>query len=190
MSASSTSKLVVPDARFHSSWLRANAEWGDAVQHGWSRHLSRDLDLEKYGDFSRWVDRLIDEKHHPLPEMVTATNRWIVDGEEFLGAIQLRHELSTDYLLRRGGHIGYGIRPSARGRGLAKLALRGMLDEGCSLGIDRVLVTCLESNAASAATIRRCGGRLDSEVREPDILRFWINPCDAAESAPNPALPV
>jgi predicted acetyltransferase len=42
----------------------------------------------------------------------------ITEDGTYLGAITLRHELN-DFLLRAGGHIGYGIRPSAHGRGLA-----------------------------------------------------------------------
>lgn len=32
-----------------------------------------------------------------------------------IGTISLRHELN-DYLRREGGHIGYGVRPTASGR--------------------------------------------------------------------------
>jgi predicted acetyltransferase len=42
----------------------------------------------------------------------------ITEDGTYLGAITLRHELN-DFLLRAGGHIGYGIRPSAHDRGLA-----------------------------------------------------------------------
>jgi hypothetical protein len=40
------------------------------------------------------------------------------------------------------GHIGLGIRPSARRRGLATWALGRMLDEARVLGLDRVLAAC------------------------------------------------
>jgi predicted acetyltransferase len=33
------------------------------------------------------------------------------ENATYLGAITLRHELN-DFLLRAGGHIGYGIRPA------------------------------------------------------------------------------
>jgi hypothetical protein len=52
---------------------------------------------------------------------VHRTYRWIVEGDRVLGAIALRHELN-DFLLRAAGNIGDGIRPSARRRGLARLA--------------------------------------------------------------------
>ncbi|WP_257028221.1 GNAT family N-acetyltransferase [Micromonospora purpureochromogenes] len=66
--------------------------------------------------------------------------------------IALRHELN-DFLLRVGGHVGYGIRPSARRRGLATWALGRMLGEARALGLDRVLITCEVDNIASAKTM-------------------------------------
>ncbi|MEV8374781.1 GNAT family N-acetyltransferase [Kribbella sp. NPDC056861] len=80
----------------------------------------------------------------------------------------LRHELNE-----RTGHIGYGIRPSARGRGLATWALGQILLEAQARGMDRVLLICLAGNPASARTIERNGGILDPR---PDsaVLRYWI----------------
>ncbi|MEU7900170.1 GNAT family N-acetyltransferase [Nonomuraea sp. NPDC049152] len=71
----------------------------------------------------------------------------------------LRHE-PNDF-----GHIGYGIRPSARRRGLATWALGRILDEARLLGLDRVLITCAADNVASAKTIERQGGVLE-DVRD------------------------
>ncbi|HWJ09828.1 MAG TPA: GNAT family N-acetyltransferase, partial [Nocardioides sp.] len=111
----------------------------------------------------------------PDPGGVRCTYRWIVEGDRVLGGIALRHELD-DFLLRVGGHIGYGIRPSARRRGLATWALGRMLDEARGLGLDRVLVTCAEGNVASARTIERQGGVLE-DVRDTELgraRRYWI----------------
>ena len=52
------------------------------------------------------------------PGQVPATVFFLQDETgRILGAIDIRHQLN-DYLLSYGGHIGYGIRPSFRGRGL------------------------------------------------------------------------
>ncbi len=100
---------------------------------------------------------------------------WIVEDDEYLGAISLRHTLN-DFLLRAGGHIGYGVRPSARRRGLATWALRAVLPEARALGLDRVLVTCDDANAASARTIESNAGVLE-DVRQTELgrtRRYWI----------------
>ena len=79
-------------------------------------------------------------------------------------------------MLRAGGHIGYGIRPSARGRGLATWALQSVLARAPALGLRKVLVTCGDSNLASARVIEKTGGVLE-DVRETELgftRRYWI----------------
>ena len=83
---------------------------------------------------------------------------WIVEDGRVLGAIALRHELNERLI--QLGHIGYGIQPSARWRGLATWALGRMLDEARGLGLTRVLIVCEVSNLASAKTIEYHGGVL------------------------------
>lgn len=75
------------------------------------------------------------------------------------------------------GHIGYGVRPSARRRGLATWALGETLDRARELGLTRVLVTCDDSNVASARTIEGNGGVLE-DVRTTTLgltRRYWID---------------
>lgn len=92
-----------------------------------------------------------------------------------LGAIDIRRQLN-DYLLSYSGHIGYGIRPSCRGKGLAAQMLFMALPIAKELGIDRALVTCDKNNPASAKTTLRCGGVLEDERLENGELvqRYWI----------------
>ena len=108
-------------------------------------------------------------------DRVHATHWWIVEGGDYLGAIDLRHYLN-DVLLDVGGHIGYSVRPSFRRRGLATWALGSVLPEARALGLDRVLVTCDDDNTGSARSIERNGGVLE-DVRATDAgvkRRYWI----------------
>lgn len=50
------------------------------------------------------------------------------------GSISIRHELN-DFLFNFGGHIGYSITPSERGKGYGKLQLKMGLEIAKSLGI-------------------------------------------------------
>ncbi len=114
-----------------------------------------------------------------IPEgWVCDSTYWLVDqSSKVLGAVNIRHEL-TEHLTTRGGHIGYGIRPSERRKGYATELLRLSLDKAKELGLDRVLVTCDESNVGSLKTIINNGGIPDADFIEPDgtvIKRFWID---------------
>lgn len=97
--------------------------------------------------------------------------------DRLLGAVNIRHYLN-DSLLREGGHIGDGIRPSERGKGYGTEIVRLALMECKKLGIDRVLMTCNKENIASARTIIKNGGVLENEFVNSDgnvEQRYWIS---------------
>jgi predicted acetyltransferase len=105
----------------------------------------------------------------------------MVEGEEFLGRISLRHELN-ELLYTWGGHIGYVVRPSARGRGVAGRALAGVLEICRDRGIDPVLVTCDVDNVPSRRTIERAGG--EYEDTRDGKRRYWISACAPPAARP------
>ncbi len=109
---------------------------------------------------------------------VQATTFWALDGEgEVVGMLRLRHRLN-EALLNSGGHIGYYVRPAARGRGYATEMLRLALDEARTIGIARVLLTAYITNHASVRVIEKNGGVLENVVPHPETGephgRFWI----------------
>jgi predicted acetyltransferase len=96
---------------------------------------------------------------------------------QIVGRASIRFALN-DFLLREGGHIGYGVVPQHRRRGYATEILRQSLIIARAAGVDRVLVTCDEDNHGSRAVIESCGGRLESVVDtgggHPPKRRYWI----------------
>jgi predicted acetyltransferase len=97
---------------------------------------------------------------------------------QIVGRSSIRFELN-EFLLREGGHIGYGVLPGHRRRGYATEILRQSLIIARAEGVGRVLVTCDDDNAGSRAVIESCGGQLDSVVTvadgRPPIRRYWID---------------
>jgi len=149
-----TPELVAPTTRLHAAWLAAHREWGASLhEDGFGLHATDKV--VTLAGFSAWVARLAEQSADPR-----CTYRWIVEDEQVLGGIALRH--GNGELVRRVGHIGYGIRPSARGRGLATWALGRILDQARALRMDHVLLVCAADNNASAATIERNGGMLEA----------------------------
>ena len=90
----------------------------------------------------------------------------------------MRHNLKGD-LINIGGHVGYAIRPSERGKGYGTIQLRLVLEKAYEMGIKEVLVTCRENNIGSRKTMEKCVGHSDTLVdsRYPGIkeYRYWID---------------
>ncbi|TCC24651.1 GNAT family N-acetyltransferase [Kribbella speibonae] len=157
-------QLIPPTVHLHERWLEAHAEWGAGL-HEDGFGLGASDEVESLEGFAAWVARLTAGSDR-------GTLRWIVEGGQVQGGIALRHELNEV-----SGHIGYGIRPSARGRGLATWALGEMLELARGRGMERVMLVCLAGNVASVRTIERHGGVLD-EVRRTGnhtVRHYWID---------------
>src|SRR5690606_40116968 len=76
---------------------------------------------EPYQSFEAYVERLLAAaKGIGLPPgFLPHSIFWLVDkSREILAISNLRHGLNES-LLKAGGHIGYGVRPSARRKGYA-----------------------------------------------------------------------
>jgi len=98
-----------------------------------------------------------------------------VDGQ-IVGRVSIRHRLN-EYLQQRGGHIGFGIRPEFRRRGFATEILLEALEIARGLGVEKVLVTCDDTNIASRRVIEKCGGVLENIVDLENVekfRRYWI----------------
>lgn len=123
----------------------------------WTLHLP----YESESDFAALVARCEEvERGENLGGFAANSTWWLYDEEEdkLIGACNLRHRLNeTDGQL--WGHIGYGIRPSARRKGYAVLALQTMLLEAQKLGIHEVLLGAYSSNIGSWKTMERCGAQ-------------------------------
>jgi len=163
-------ELILPTTRLHAAFLDCRDDWGPGL-HEDGFGLDADDDVDSPEGFAAWVHDRIRFTHPagtPCPDVKHGSPRWIVEDGRVLGGIALRHRFDD-----RLGHIGYGVRPSARRRGLAGWALGQMLIEAReALGLDRVLIPCLSGNTASARTIEHNGGVLESD--DGRSRRYWI----------------
>lgn len=129
-----------------------------------------------YRDFPRYLAHL--EIREPSGGLVPDSTFFCLDDEtnRFVGAVNIRHRLSAG-LLRSGGHIGDGVRPSERRRGVATKMIALALEECRRLGILHVLMVCDKDNIASAKSIRSNGGLLENELDDDGVLiqRYWID---------------
>jgi predicted acetyltransferase len=130
-------------------------------------------------DFSKWIEVLEERRlgKNVPPGWVPATFELAIVERQVAGRLSVRHALN-DFLMQQGGHIGYGVLPAFRGRGIAKRMLQRGLQITRALGIERVLVTCNENNVASRRIIEGAGGVYESSYDEPGvgvpIRRYWL----------------
>jgi predicted acetyltransferase len=96
---------------------------------------------------------------------------WWTRGPEYLGRTRVNLCLN-DQLRSFGGHIGYDVRPPARGHGHATAILAAALRVASDHGIEEALLTCAPDNIASRRVIERNGGRL-VDLSDAGRLRFW-----------------
>lgn len=128
-----------------------------------------------YHDFQNYMAHLevTDDRDGLVPD----STFFCLDEERdiFVGAVNIRHYLNESLLLD-GGHIGDGVRPSERRKGVATQMIGLALEECRKLGIDRVLMVCDKENIGSAKSIRNNGGILENEVIVDGVVeqRYWI----------------
>jgi predicted acetyltransferase len=166
--------LLKPTIELKEEYLSFYEEWKS------SGELMVPWVIEKDpSNFETMVQSLLDsEKGSNLPEgWVPDSTFWLVnENNRILGAVTIRHRL-TERLMDRGGHIGYGIRPSERRKGFATKLLALSLEKVKGFGVGKALITCDERNTGSLKTILNNGGVPDTDFIEEDgnvIKRFWI----------------
>ena len=131
----------------------------------------------------------------PFSEYVELVNSWpkgknlpasFVPNSFFVGIFEghivgrssLRHELSP-WLEAYGGHIGYGVSPKFRGKGVAQKLLSLTLEKAQDIGLDRVLVTVDEDNPASIKVIENSGAKYQDSIMDESLTvpkrRYWLD---------------
>lgn len=131
-----------------------------------------------------WFERtkpLYDKKEKGLLEGQPAGfHYWAVDGDEFIGEFQLRTEF-PERVLREIGSIGYAVRVSQWGKGYGTEILRLGLELAREHGMEKVLLTINDKNAASVHVCEKLGGRQEDTIEafneaegHHTLRRYWI----------------
>lgn len=129
-----------------------------------------------YHDFEYYCENL--EIKDTSSDLVPDSTFFCLDCDRdiMVGAVNIRHKLNEN-LLRSGGHIGDGVRPSERRKGIATRMIALALEECRKLRIDKVLMVCNKDNVGSAKSIIKNGGILENEIISGGeyLQRYWID---------------
>jgi predicted acetyltransferase len=164
--------LVEPAPLYKAAILDAVAE----MQASGEWDISPDAFAARFDDMLR---ELADAKNPATapPGMLPYEDFWLMDDELWVGLLTLRLQLNQEFL-HSGGHIGYVIRPSQRRRGYGTTLLRLGLEQARARGLERVLLTCSETNIGSRRVIEANGGQFENAVvvegQHDKKLRYWI----------------
>lgn len=136
--------------------------------------------LEQSKTALEWIETVkIRSSADTCPKDKVPSNVYIavrLADNKIVGIIDLRHHINHPILSTWGGHIGYYVRPTERGKGYGKEMLRQNLKNAQNRGIEKVLITCSEGNIASEKTILANGGVFENTITVDDevMKRYWI----------------
>ena len=145
-------------------------EWKEDIEQNHTNQSPWMIFRNDFHDFDYYLENL-EIKEGAANGWVPDTTLFCLDKDRniFVGAVNIRHYLNEG-LLRSGGHIGDGIRPSERRKGYATAMIGLALKECKKLGIDRVLMCCDKENVGSAKSIQKNGGVLENEIEEDGTI--------------------
>ena len=155
-------KLVKATNKYRNQIVDMLDEWNNSGEEIIPYVIGR-LD---YSDFDYYCNNL--EVRDTSEGLVPDSTFFCLDEERniVVGAVNIRHYLN-EALLLNGGHIGDGVRPSERRKGIATKMISLALKECRKLGI----------NKGSAKSIENNGGILENEVVVDGVVeqRYWID---------------
>ena len=140
--------------------------------------------------FEEALDRCLNMENKEYAEKVSRcpgkTFLLIRDNDnKIIGTINLRWDLNES-MLRFGGHIGYGIRPTERRKGYNKINLYLCMLEAKKVGLDKVMLDCDVNNLGSDGTLKALGGTLERTEVDPSdgVLTnvYWFDVNDTIEN--------
>lgn len=146
------SHLEFPNLSHKHSYLEMIGAWRES---GEEIIPSRIVGWEE--DFESFIS-LLEEETTYNKNGVNSHLFFLVENGRILGAIQIRHHINHPNLIETGGHIGYGIRPSERGKWFGAQMLALALQEAKKIGLEKVLIACYDTNLWSRRVIEKNGG--------------------------------
>lgn len=138
--------------------------------------FSNDANGMTYSEFESWIKQAheLDNGINMPDWMVPQSSYWLFNNDLPIGIGRIRHCLN-DSLRETGGHIGYAIRPSERGKGYGTVLLALLMEKSKQLDISQLQVGAEAYNIQSNKIIMRNGGVFTRESNGKNFYRIDIS---------------
>ncbi|MBO7718618.1 MAG: GNAT family N-acetyltransferase [Methanosphaera sp.] len=115
--------------------------------------------MDRTDSITQWIEYVNNNR-----DKNTLAAGWVVSDtfiavdevDNVVGVIVLRHELND--FLKDFGHIGFSVRPSERGKGIATYMLRKVLEVARKINLSQLQLSCMDDNIPSKKIILANGG--------------------------------
>lgn len=100
---------------------------------------------------------------------------FLVDWDEILWSIQVRHTINHPNLIEKWWHIWYWVSPKHRQKWYATIMLELALKEAKKIWLEKVLITCDINNIGSNKVIQKNWWIFERIATDGEINRYWID---------------
>lgn len=165
-------KLAMPTIKHKEAVVNFKNEFLAA-----NERISGGVGLEQAENYEDWLSCKYTPHYGRVKERVFLA---FDEQNNLVGISDIRLE-ENDFIKTYAGQIGYSICPSQRKKGYATELLRLTLKKAAHLGYNKILITCNETNIASAKVIEKNGGILEKIIPHhgfPNVKRYYIDLAD------------
>lgn len=170
-------ELIKPEQKYLQSYYEACLETWGYVHDSYILHNPAEYDEWKTHIFEDYENL---ENGIGLPEcFVSSVTFWAVDGDKYIGTVNIRPELS-ERLKEYGGHIGIVIRKSCRRMGYGENFVKMALEKIFHMGVSEVLLTCEETNIGSKRILEKFNSEKTEKAnvllngKQTPVLRYYF----------------
>jgi predicted acetyltransferase len=120
-------------------------------------------------DAANRIKNDIDRRNGVVNNELQQYSFWFMITGRIVGTSRLRPILNERFK-RKGGNIGYDVRPSYRKMGIGTTILKMTIEKARMIGLKEILITCSDENVGSIKIIEKNSGELIDKI-------FWEEEC-------------
>lgn len=164
-------KLELPQSKHKEQYEQLVKEWGEFEDINETSPWA----LFYWNNFEEFLEKVGDFRLNSPKWFVNSSLFFLVDNENIIWAIDIRHSIESPVLKEKWWHIWYWIVPKYRKQWYATKMLELWLIEAKKIWLKKVLITCTTNNIASNKVIQKNWWIFERKSDDWKLNRYWIN---------------